>query len=68
MYIWTIVYENVPADAFKKYNDDLKAKGMQPMLLDMGDQGGSVNCEHGDLAISVMGGDGNAVVGVSKKK
>jgi hypothetical protein len=67
-YIWTIVYENVPADAFKKYNDELKAKGMQPMLLDMGEQGGSVNCEYGDLAISVMGGDGNAVVGVSKKK
>ncbi len=68
MYGWTIVYEEVPADAFKKYNDFLKAKGMETMFMDMAGQGGSITCEHGDLTISVMGGDGNAVVGISKKK
>ncbi len=68
MYIWTVVYEEVPADAFKKYNDILKAKGMQTVFMDMAGQGGSITWESGDLALSVMGGEGNAVVGVSKKK
>jgi hypothetical protein len=68
MYIWTVVYAEVPADAFKKYNDILKAKGMQTVFMDMAGQGGSITWESGDLALSVMGGDGNAVVGVSKKK
>jgi hypothetical protein len=68
LYNWTIVYEEVPADAFKKYNDLLKAKGMETMFMDMAGQGGSITCEFGDLTISVMGGEGNAVVGFSKKK
>lgn len=68
MYIWTVVFEEVPADAYKKYNDMLKAKGWQTVFMDMAGQGGSITWESGDLALSVMGGDGNAVVGVSKKK
>ena len=68
MYIWTIVYEEVPADAFKKYNDILKANGMQTTFMDIGGQGASITCESGDLNLSVMGGDGNAVVGFSKNK
>ncbi len=68
MNIWTIVYEEVPADAFKKYNDLLRAKGWQTTFMDMAGQGGSITWESGDLALSVMGGDGTAVVGVSRKK
>jgi hypothetical protein len=68
VYIWTIVFEEVPADAFKKYNDELKAKGIETVYMDAAGKGGSINCEHGDLIISVMGGGGNAVVGISKKK
>jgi hypothetical protein len=68
VYNWTVVYEEVPADAFKKYNEELKAKGIETVFMDMSGKGGSIGCEHGDLIISVIGGDGTAVVGVSKKK
>lgn len=67
-YNWTVVYDEVPADAVKKYNDELKAKGIETVFMEVAGQGGSINCEHGDLIISVMGGNGGAVVGVSKKK
>lgn len=41
---------------------------METVFMDMAGQGGSITWESGDLALSVMGGDGSAIVGVSKKK
>lgn len=68
IYTWNVVYEDVSADALKNYNDELKAAGFETIFMDMGGQGGSITCEKGDLSIFVMGGEGNAAVGIGKTK
>lgn len=69
LYSWNIVYEEVPADALKKYNDELKAAGFETVFMDMGGQGGSITCEKGDLSLFVMGGgEGEAAVGIGKSR
>jgi hypothetical protein len=65
---WTVILEEVPNDALAKYNDELKARGLETIYMDMGGQGGTIGVEQDDLLISIMGGGGDVVFGVTKHK
>ena len=60
---WTMVFENVPDDAFDKYKKDLEEKGFEAFSVTM-PQGGSINAEKDKIYVAAMGGEGNASVSI----
>ena len=60
---WTMVFENVPDEAFDKYKKELKEKGFEAFSVSL-PNGGSINAEKGKIHVAAMGGEGNASVSV----
>ena len=60
---WTMVFENVPDDAFDKYKKDLDKKGFEAFLANL-PNGGSISAEKNKIHVAAMGGEGNASVSI----
>ncbi len=65
---WAVTFENVGFEALEKYEADLKKAGFTTTSIKMNDNAGSLMGEKNQMTVSVMLGEGKAVLGINKSR
>jgi len=65
---WMVMLIELPESALVEYDKLLKNKGFETHFVNMGNKGGTIAAEKGDLIVSYMGGEGKGSLSVQKRK